>query len=109
MGMFMFSNQLEKIRPYYLNVLKIGNIVVRSGEIAQFYRHDRDCGSTEVQIARQTARISELTEHLKRNKHDHASKRGLIIIIGKRLGLLRYLIRKDRQKYILICNKLGIK
>merc|ERR1711977_64775 len=88
---------------------ELRNIPVNSGKFTQFYRHDRDCGSTEVQIARQTVRISELTEHLKRNKHDHATKRGLTMIIGKRLGLLRYLIQKDRQKYLLVCDKLGIK
>merc|ERR1712187_693147 len=75
----------------------------------RFERHPDDCGSPEVQIARLTARISQLSAHLQDNKHDHSTKRGLTMIIGKRSGLLRYLERCNRQKYLEICDTLGIK
>jgi small subunit ribosomal protein S15 len=77
--------------------------------INRFKRHSEDCGSPEVQIVRLTARISQLSAHLLENKHDNSTKRGLTIIIGKRSGLLRYLERCNRQKYLEICDILGIK
>merc|ERR1712216_328252 len=90
-------------------VVSLRSAVRNSNKDLRFERHTNDSGSAEVQIARQTVRITELTEHLKQNKHDYATKRGLTMIIGKRLGLLRYLIRKDREKYLHVCIKLGLK
>merc|ERR1712039_901252 len=75
----------------------------------QFKRHDKDCGSPEVQISRLTSRINQLTVHLQEHKHDYSTKRGLMMIIGKRIGLLRYLVRHDSQKYLNVCEELGIK
>lgn len=79
-------------------------------EIIQKYsRHEGDTGSVEVQIALLTKRISELTEHLKVHKKDHHSRRGLLIMVGKRRGLLNYLIRQDIEKYRELIKDLGIR
>jgi len=71
--------------------------------------HEKDTGSPEVQIALLTARITELTEHLKLHKKDFASRRGLLRMVGKRNGLLKYLTRTDRERYQAIINKLGLR
>lgn len=68
-----------------------------------------DTGSPEVQIAVLTARIQELTEHLKINKKDHHSRRGLLKMVGQRRGLLAYLKGKDIERYRQIIEKLGIR
>lgn len=66
-------------------------------------------GSTEAQIAIFTARINHLTEHLKDNQKDHASRRGLLKMVGKRRRLLNYLMKKDIQKYRDLISELGIR
>ena len=71
--------------------------------------HDSDTGSPEVQIAILTARINMLTEHLKRNKNDHHSRRGLLKMVGHRRNLLNYLTKKDINRYREIIKKLGIR
>ena len=71
--------------------------------------HEKDTGSPEVQIAILTARINELTEHLKKNPNDHHSRRGLLKMVGKRRNLLDYLARKDINRYRAIIAKLGIR
>ncbi|MCR4743860.1 MAG: 30S ribosomal protein S15 [Lachnospiraceae bacterium] len=68
-----------------------------------------DTGSTEVQVAILTERIAELTEHLKINKHDHHSRRGLLKMVGKRRGLLAYLKNKDIDRYRQLIEKLGLR
>ena len=68
-----------------------------------------DTGSPEVQVAILTERIKELTEHLRKNKLDHHSRRGLLKMVGKRRGLLQYLKRKDINRYRTIIEKLGIR
>ena len=68
-------------------------------ETADFKRHDTDCGSPEIQIAVLTTRIIELTDHLKVHKHDRHSRRGLIMMVGKRNRLLKYLSRTNREAY----------
>jgi small subunit ribosomal protein S15 len=77
--------------------------------IDQFRREAADTGSPEVQIALLTARITELTEHLRAHKKDHASRRGLLMMVSKRSGLLAYLRRIDRNRYLAIINKLGLR
>merc|ERR1719159_1761138 len=77
--------------------------------LLQLKRHEKDCGSPEVQLYQLSSRIAKLSTHLQEHKHDQATKRGLTKIIGKRLGLLRYLERNNRQKYIEVCTSLGIK
>ena len=71
--------------------------------------HPTDTGSPEVQIAILTARIQELTEHLKSNPKDHHSRRGLLQMVGQRRGLLDYLKRKDIERYRALIEKLGIR
>jgi len=71
--------------------------------------HATDTGSPEVQIAILTARINELTEHLKIHKQDNHSRRGLLKMVGKRRKMLDYLAKKDIERYRYIINKLGIR
>ena len=71
--------------------------------------HDTDTGSPEVQIAVLSARIAELTEHLKSNPKDHHSRRGMYMMVGQRRGLLDYLKRTDLNKYRELIEKLGIR
>jgi len=71
--------------------------------------HDQDTGSPEVQIAILTSRINTLTEHLKKNKNDHHSRRGLLKMVGRRRNLLNYLTKKDINRYREIIKKLGIR
>ncbi len=71
--------------------------------------HDTDTGSPEVQIAILTNRINHLNEHLKINKKDHHSRRGLLKMVGKRRGLLNYLMKKDVERYRAIIEKLGLR
>ena len=71
--------------------------------------HESDTGSPEVQIAILTARINELTEHLKIHKHDNHSRRGLLKMVGKRRKMLDYLMDKDIERYRAIIAKLGIR
>ena len=77
--------------------------------IDEFKIHEKDTGSTEVQIAVLTARINELNEHLKVHKKDHHSRRGLLKMVGRRRNLLRYLKKKDIEKYRELIDKLGIR
>ena len=71
--------------------------------------HENDTGSPEVQIAVLTKRITELTEHLKKNPQDNHSRRGLFKMVGKRRNLLGYLQKKDINRYRAIIEKLGIR
>ena len=77
--------------------------------IDEFRLHESDSGSAEVQIALLTRRIQQLTEHLKVHKKDHASRRGLLKMVGRRSSLLKYLNRKDPQRYQTIIAKLGLR
>lgn len=72
-------------------------------------RHDKDSGSPEIQIALLTARINELTEHLKTHKKDHSSRRGLLKMVGKRSSLLKYLQSARRDAYLATIQKLGLR
>ena len=75
----------------------------------EYARKAGDTGSPEVQIAVLTARITELTEHLKANPKDHHSRRGLLKMVGKRRGLLDYLKKKDIEAYRTLISRLGIR
>ncbi|WP_334290630.1 30S ribosomal protein S15 [Candidatus Epulonipiscium viviparus] len=77
--------------------------------IKKYARTDNDTGSPEVQIALLTKRINHLTEHLRTHKKDHHSRRGLFLMIGKRRGLLDYLIKSDIERYRSIIKDLGIR
>ena len=79
----------------------------KSQVIADYATHEGDTGSPEVQIAILTARINELTEHLR--VHDNHSRRGLLMMVGKRRNLLDYLAKKDINRYRAVIAKLGIR
>ena len=82
----------------------------KKAEIIKTYgRTPEDTGSPEVQIAILTERIRELTEHLKVNKKDHHSRRGLLMMVGQRRGLLAYLKKSDLEGYRALIEKLGIR
>ena len=77
--------------------------------IGSFGRGEQDTGSPEVQIALLTARINDLTDHFKTHAKDHASRRGLLMMVSKRSGLLKYLRLHDRKKYLEVISRLGIR
>jgi small subunit ribosomal protein S15 len=77
--------------------------------ISEHRRHDGDTGSPEVQVSILTSRIAELTEHLRDHKHDYASRRGLLMLVGKRNRLLRYLARRSPERYQALIKSLGLR
>ncbi len=109
----------------YIDITSIlGGAVVRAGRgrdtvmftaedkqnvIKDYAVHKTDTGSSEVQIAVLTHRIVDLTEHLKIHKKDHASRRGLLKMVGKRSSLLKYLMRNERDRYNAIISRLGLR
>ena len=82
---------------------------VKAQNVAEYGTKPGDTGSPEVQIAMLTKRIQDLTEHLKAHKHDHHSRRGLLILVGQRRRLLQYLVKTDIARYRSIIEKLGIR
>ena len=84
--------------------------VERKKEIVeQFKARDGDTGSPEVQIALLTERIKDLTDHLSAHKKDHASRRGLLMMVSRRASLLKYLTKKDKKRYQAIIQRLGLR
>jgi len=77
--------------------------------IGEYSTHEKDTGSPEVQVAILTERIRHLTEHMKIHRKDHASRRGLLMMVGKRARLLRYLRNKDWARYQALIKRLGIR
>ena len=77
--------------------------------IAEYGKTPTDTGSTQVQVAILTARINELTEHLTVHKKDHHSRRGLLMMVGQRRGLLEYLKKTDITEYRALIEKLGLR
>ena len=94
---------MEEVLPMPLAIDRKKNL------IEQFKTHDGDTGSPEVQVALLTERVNTLTEHFKLHAKDHHSRRGLLMLIGKRRGLLEYLKRKDVERYRTLIDKLGIR
>lgn len=82
---------------------------VKKQIIAEHGSTDGDTGSAEVQVAMLSRRISDLTEHLKIHKHDHHSRRGLLLLVGQRRRLLNYLARTDINRYRAIISRLGLR
>lgn len=82
---------------------------VKQQVINEYQVHGTDTGSTELQIAMLTARVKQLSEHLKTNKKDHSSRRGLLKVIGRRKRLMSYLQSQNRTKYQELIQKLGIR
>lgn len=81
----------------------------KTGVIEAHRRHDTDTGSPQVQVAILTERINSLTEHLKEHKHDHHSRRGLLMMVGRRRRLLNYLQRVDLDGYRALIEQLGLR
>ena len=81
----------------------------KQGIIGTYARTEGDTGSPEVQVAILTARILELTEHLKKNPKDHHSRRGLLKMVGQRRSLLSYLKKKDINRYRTLIERLGLR
>ena len=77
--------------------------------IKEYGKSDSDTGSTEVQVALLSKRIDHLTDHLKTHKKDHHTRRGLLMLVGKRKRLLQYLQNQDVQKYRDLIDKLGLR
>ena len=77
--------------------------------LKDYKTHEKDTGSPEVQIALRTKRIAQLTEHFKTHKKDHASRRGLLKMVSRRNSLLKYLTREDRERYLQVINRLGLR
>ena len=94
---------------YYMEENKKFTTEKKQAIIAEYARTEGDTGSPEVQVALLTARIQELTEHLKVNHKDHHSRRGLLKMVGQRRGLLAYLKKTDIERYRALIDKLGIR
>jgi len=77
--------------------------------VSEFRKHDKDTGSTEIQVAMLTDRISQLTTHMVTHKHDFHSQRGLLKLVGQRRRLLAYLSREDAERYNKLISRLGLR
>ncbi len=77
--------------------------------IAAYKIHEEDTGSTDIQVALLTSRIDRLTQHLRENKHDESTRRGLLKMVGRRRRLLRYLNREDVSRYRALITRLGLR
>ncbi|GGF40160.1 30S ribosomal protein S15 [Williamsia phyllosphaerae] len=77
--------------------------------LSEYGLHETDTGSPEAQIAMLTKRISDLTEHLKTHKHDHHSRRGLLLMVGRRRRLLKYVAKVDVARYRALIERLGLR
>jgi small subunit ribosomal protein S15 len=88
---------------------KATNLADKQGTISKYGKSDTDTGSTEVQIALLTDRIDHLTEHLKTHKKDHHSRRGLLMLVGKRRRFLDYLADNDVERYRSLIAELGLR
>ena len=82
---------------------------VKDQIVAEYATHEGDTGSPEVQIALLTQRIKDLTEHFKTHKHDHHSRRGLLLLVGRRRGLLKYLAANNVDRYRDLISRLGLR
>lgn len=82
---------------------------VKAKIIAEYGTKEGDTGSPEVQIALLSQRIKDLTEHLKEHKHDHHSRRGLLLLVGQRRRLLQYLAKTDINRYRELIQRLGLR
>ncbi|AUN40195.1 30S ribosomal protein S15 [Tsukamurella tyrosinosolvens] len=77
--------------------------------LAEYGLHETDTGSPEAQVAMLTKRITDLTEHLKQHKHDHHSRRGLLLLVGRRRRLLKYVASVDINRYRALIERLGLR
>ena len=77
--------------------------------LTEYGLHETDTGSPEAQVALLTKRITDLTEHLKEHKHDHHSRRGLLLLVGRRRRLLKYVAKVDINRYRSLIERLGLR
>lgn len=77
--------------------------------LSEYGLHESDTGSPEAQVAMLTKRIRDLTEHLKEHKHDHHSRRGLLLLVGRRRRLLKYVAKVDIERYRTLIGRLGLR
>ena len=82
---------------------------VKKSIMAEYATSEGDTGSPEVQVALLSRRINDLTEHMKAHKHDHHSRRGLLLLVGRRRRLLNYVHKKDIQRYRSLIERLGLR
>jgi small subunit ribosomal protein S15 len=103
--------KLSSCKVIYYKGGQIMSVVERQKQsiIKEYKIHDEDTGSPEVQVAILTKKIDHLVEHLKLHKKDNHSRRGLLLMVGRRRRLLNYLHRKDTQRYLALISKLGLK
>ena len=94
---------------YFEELIRLENMEAKAKTIGDFKLHERDTGSADVQIALLTQRINHLTEHLQKNKKDHGSRRGLLMMVGQRRRLLDYLHTTDASRYQAITKKLKLR
>ena len=85
------------------------NADIKKAIIEEYATHEGDTGSPEVQVAMLSRRIKDLTEHLKEHKHDHHSRRGLLLLVGQRRRLLGYLSDVDIERYRSLIERLGLR
>jgi small subunit ribosomal protein S15 len=83
--------------------------VEKKNILSEYGLHESDTGSPEAQVALLTKRIGDLTEHLRQHKHDHHSRRGLLLIVGRRRRLLKYLAKVDIARYRALIERLGLR
>jgi small subunit ribosomal protein S15 len=82
---------------------------LKTNIINEYHRHETDTGSPEVQVAVLSKRITQLTDHLRINKHDESSRRGLLVLVGRRRRLLAYLRRNEYERYLALTERLNIR
>ena len=82
---------------------------LKTSIMTEYATVEKDTGSPEVQVAMLSKRISDLTEHLKKHKHDHHSRRGLLLLVGRRRRLLQYLAKTDISRYRSLIERLGLR
>jgi small subunit ribosomal protein S15 len=105
---------METCSNLFVNGSEIAEVMVMEKKekqtvIEEYALHPGDTGSTEVQIALLTNRITTLTDHLRANRHDESSRRGLLKLVGQRRRLLAYIRRKDYQRYQVLTERLNIR
>ncbi len=118
-GVFAYAKKLNSVNGVSVTALMrrpvvLGRAMAITKEKKQeimgsFGRGELDTGSPEVQVALLTARITDLTDHFKTHAKDHASRRGLLLMVSKRSSLLKYLRLHDRKKYLEVISRLGIR
>src|SRR5918997_6026972 len=103
----------DRDRGPHATCLRRGSMALDSATkqqiMTEYATVDKDTGSPEVQVAMLTRRISDLTEHLKQHKHDHHSRRGLLLLVGRRRRLLNYLAKTDIGRYRSLIERLGLR